>query len=139
MPLRYVVLKKEVPEATAVALANQLAEEKIRGISFEQESIRVYPNDEMLCHVLGYTDHTGDGVEGVERTMNDFLHGHDGFRYTEHDRTGREMVPYRGAERPARNGCNVRLTIDWQTAEDRRDGARRGDETVPPGQRHRPS
>ena len=25
---------------------------------------------------------------------------------------GTEMVPYRGAERPARDGCNVRLTID---------------------------
>ncbi|MHA3773507.1 peptidoglycan D,D-transpeptidase FtsI family protein [Verrucomicrobiota bacterium sgz303538] len=112
LPSRYIVLKKEVPELVATAIGDQLAEAKLRGIFFEQESIRVYPNADMLCHVLGYIDHDNRGIEGIERVMDDYLHGHDGFRYTERDRTGKEIVPYRGQERPPRDGCNVSLTID---------------------------
>lgn len=112
VPSRYIVLKKEVPELVASAINEKLTEAKQRGIFFEQDSIRVYPNAEMLCHVLGFIDHENRGIEGVERVMNDYLRGHDGFRYTERDRTGKEIVPYRGQERPPRDGCNVRLTID---------------------------
>lgn len=112
IPAPYVVLKKEVPENVASDLAAALTEHKMRGIYFEQEATRVYPNDQMLCHVLGYVNGENVGVDGVERTMEQFLRGHDGFRYTERDRTGKEIVPYRGQERDARNGCNVRLTVD---------------------------
>ena len=84
----------------------------MRGISFEQEATRVYPNEQLLCHILGYVNGDNVGVDGIERTMDEFLRGHDGFRYTERDRTGKEIVPYRGQERDARNGCNVHLTID---------------------------
>jgi cell division protein FtsI (penicillin-binding protein 3)/stage V sporulation protein D (sporulation-specific penicillin-binding protein) len=44
--------------------------------------------------------------------MEQYLHGSDGFRFIERDRTGREIVPYRGQERDARDGCDVQLTID---------------------------
>ncbi len=112
VPVPYIVLKKEVPESVATDLVATLAERKMRGIFFEQESTRVYPNGQMLCHILGYVNGENVGVEGIERTMEQFLRGHDGFRYTERDRTGKEIVPYRGQEKDARNGCNVRLTID---------------------------
>ena len=109
---RYVVIKKGVPESTANDLANVMRRRSMRGIYFEQDSSRVYPNGSMLCHVLGFVDHTHLGVDGIEKAMNQYLSGHDGFRFTEHDRTGKEIVPYRGQERPARAGCTVRLTID---------------------------
>jgi cell division protein FtsI (penicillin-binding protein 3)/stage V sporulation protein D (sporulation-specific penicillin-binding protein) len=72
----------------------------------------MYPNGEMLSHVLGFVNHEHKGVQGIESVMDDYLRGHNGFRFIEHDRTGREIVPYRGQERPPRNGCNVRLTVD---------------------------
>lgn len=108
----YVVLKKHVPESAANDLANQLRRRSLRGIYFEQDSSRIYPNGPMLCHVLGFMDHTHRGVAGVEKAMDDYLRGYDGFRYTERDRTGREIVLYRGQERPPRPGSIVRLTID---------------------------
>ena len=111
-PSPYIVIKKEVPESVIADLVERLAERKMRGVFFEQGSTRVYPNGKMLCHVLGYVNGEDAGVEGVERTMEQFLRGHDGFRYIERDRTGKEIVPYRGQEKDARNGCNVRLTID---------------------------
>jgi cell division protein FtsI (penicillin-binding protein 3)/stage V sporulation protein D (sporulation-specific penicillin-binding protein) len=112
LPAPYIVLKKEVPENIAMGLAETLAQRKMRGIFFEEETTRVYPNDHMLCHILGYTNSEGLGMDGIERTMEKYLRGHDGYRYTERDRTGREIVPYRGQEKAPRNGFNVKLTID---------------------------
>ncbi|MEP6669607.1 MAG: penicillin-binding protein 2 [Chthoniobacter sp.] len=112
VPVPYIVLKKEVPDNVASELAAQLEKRRMRGVYFEPGSTRVYPNEQMLCHILGYVNGANVGVDGVERTMEDFLRGHDGFRYSERDRTGREIVPYRGQEKEARNGNNVRLCID---------------------------
>jgi cell division protein FtsI/penicillin-binding protein 2 len=112
VPVRYTVLKKELSELVAAELAVQLSENKIRAITFEQEAIRTYPNGDMASHVIGYVDHESKGMEGVERSMNEFLRARDGYRFSERDRTGRELVQYRGQERPARDGCNVQLTID---------------------------
>ena len=112
MPAPYVVLRKDVAENVVSDLKEELVRNKIRGIFFEQGATRVYPNDQMLCHILGYVNSENLGMEGIERSMEEFLRGHDGFRYTERDRTGKEIVPYRGQEREAHNGCNVRLTID---------------------------
>ena len=136
LPSPYIVLKKEVPESAIEEINKEIGERiaadeaarkaapkgakrpaqnaavKWRGIFSEQTAIRVYPNDQMLCHVIGYTDHTGAGVQGVESTMDGFLHGTEGYRYIERDRMGKEIVPYRGEESEAHDGSNVRLTID---------------------------
>ncbi len=118
-PCRYIVLKKDVPETTATGLAQLAVQAKASGlitnpeaIRFEQDFIRTYPNGQLLCHVLGFTNGQNMGMDGVERTMEQYLRGNDGFRFIERSRTGAEIVPYRGQERDARNGCNVRLTID---------------------------
>ena len=128
---KYVVLKKGITEAETAALTQRMDDyqaknkKPIRGIFFEPDTRRVYPNSETLCHVLGFigekrTTFAGVeetervGVEGVERTMDKWLRGYDGFRYIERDRTGKEIVPYRGQERPSRDGYNVKLTIDMQ-------------------------
>ncbi|MFZ4116663.1 MAG: peptidoglycan D,D-transpeptidase FtsI family protein, partial [Chthoniobacterales bacterium] len=75
-------------------------------------SERSYPNGKMLCHVLGFVDHTGHGIDGIERIFDQELSGHDGYRRIEHDRKGLEIVLYRGQEEPAVNGTNIYLTID---------------------------
>lgn len=111
---RYIVLKKDVPEANAAQIANAMTAAKQHGIFFEPDSIRRYPNNSLLSHVIGYTNGENNGVDGIERTMDESLRGRDGYRFVEHDREGRELVLYRGQERAARNGSNVRLTIDMQ-------------------------
>jgi cell division protein FtsI (penicillin-binding protein 3)/stage V sporulation protein D (sporulation-specific penicillin-binding protein) len=111
-PSPYIVIKHEVAEHVAEALQKEFAEKSQRGLVLEQESIRVYPNGGMLCHVVGFLNHEGVGQEGVERSMNDWLKGHDGFRYTERDRRGKELVAFRRLERPPRDGDTVRLTVD---------------------------
>jgi cell division protein FtsI/penicillin-binding protein 2 len=109
---RYIIIKKRISESVAADISARLQEHSLRGIYFEQDFTRIYPNGSMLCHVLGFLNHNHEGVQGIERVMDDYLRGHDGFRFTERDRTGKEIVPYRGQERPPRNGFNVQLTID---------------------------
>lgn len=112
VPCRYIVLKKDVPELVAQNIADTLAAAKQRGIFFEQDFRRIYPNGRMLSHVVGYANSENVGVAGIEQSMDQYLHGEDGYRYFEHDRTGKELVLYRGQERAPRHGQSVRLTID---------------------------
>lgn len=109
---RYIVLKRQVPQATAVALREKLRTQNLRGVYFERDSTRIYPNGSMLCHVLGFTDFDHKGIQGVEASMEEYLHGQDGYRYVEHNRAGQEMVLYRGQERAPRDGYGIRLTVD---------------------------
>jgi len=109
---RYIVLKREVAKANADSLRQKLRVENLRGIYFEQDATRLYPNGGMLCHVIGFTDFDHKGIQGVEGSLDEYLHGQDGYRYIEHNRAGQEIVLYRGQERAPRNGYQVHLTVD---------------------------
>lgn len=109
---RYIVLKREVPVATAMALREKLRAANLRGIYFEKDTTRIYPNGPMLCHVIGFTDFEHHGIQGVESSMEEYLHGQDGYRFIEHNRAGSEIVLYRGQERAPRDGYRVHLTVD---------------------------
>jgi cell division protein FtsI/penicillin-binding protein 2 len=109
---KYIVLKREVSEEAANQLKEALRIANLGGIFFEQDFVRTYPNGPLLSQVIGFVDHDHKGALGIERTMQDFLQGANGFRYTEQDRTGKELVPYRGLESAAKDGCDVALTID---------------------------
>src|ERR1700730_7823040 len=109
---RYIVIKREVPKALAAALREKLRARNLRGIYFEHDATRIYPNGSMLCHVIGFTDFDHRGIQGVEASMEEYLHGQDGYRYIEHNCAGQEIVLYRGQERAPRNGYQVHLTVD---------------------------
>ena len=109
---RYIVIKREVSEHTTKALREKLRAGNLRGIYFEHDATRIYPNGSMLCHVIGFTDFDHHGIQGVEASMEQYLHGQDGYRFIEHNRAGEEIVPYRGQERVPRDGYEVHLTVD---------------------------
>ena len=108
----YIVMKHAVEASVVESLKQELADAKLRCVLYERSPKRSYPNESMLAHVIGYLDHEGRGIQGVEMMMEPYLRGEDGFVYTERDRTGREIVAYRGLERPARDGMTVQLTVD---------------------------
>jgi cell division protein FtsI/penicillin-binding protein 2 len=102
-------------------LAYRVARQK--GVFAENFPIRVYPNQTLAAHILGYAQ-TQDaevnstviseivGTDGIEKTMDDRLSGVAGWRSTETDRKGRELVSLRNQDLGARDGLNVVLTID---------------------------
>ncbi|HLP77676.1 MAG TPA: penicillin-binding protein 2 [Candidatus Paceibacterota bacterium] len=89
----------------------------------EEYPIRVYPNQNLAAHVLGFAT-TGEkkidehlineiqGRDGIELTLNSKLNGVAGWRRTETDRRGREVVSLREQDVEPREGLNVVLTID---------------------------
>ena len=118
-----VVLKREVPQATTRALREQLCAQKdpitkktvreeFRGIIFRHDTKRTYPNGAMLCHVIGFTDFDHEGIQGVEKSMNDYLRPQDGYKIIERSAAGQEIVFYRGQERAPRDGDRIQLTVD---------------------------
>jgi cell division protein FtsI (penicillin-binding protein 3) len=107
-PGKYVRLKQRVQDATVKAVK----ELGIRGLSFEDAFVRVYPNGSLLAHVLGWTNSEQQGMAGIELTMNQYLAGVPGRRVIETDRLGRENVAVRREEVAVRHGDHVVLTID---------------------------
>ncbi len=87
------------------------------------EQLRSYPNSNLCAHVLGYVgtatnDYNGKiinvtvGAAGMERALNSKLEGVRGWRVTETDKRGREVVWLRDQDVEPHDGCNVVLTID---------------------------
>jgi len=115
---KYKVLVAELAEEKFLKLGKAMQDHSLRGLYFHPNSVRTYPNGRMLSHVLGFlarkdpNDEHLVGVEGIERQFETALRGEDGFRHIERDRTGREIVIYRGQEQPAKDGQTVQLTID---------------------------
>ena len=108
----YLIIRSGVSEMDASAMMRALEKAKLQGLYLQAGAERVYPNGKMLSHVLGFVDHTGHGIDGIERILDKELSGHDGYRHIEHDRKGLEIVLYRGQEEPAEDGTNIYLSID---------------------------
>src|SRR6266446_1190393 len=141
---RHVVLKNRVPLETWQRLQAAMAnlsfgfdERKLsrtergfyrelrqKALFGEDIELRVYPNQKLAAHVLGYVgtrderDADGRGLteiagrDGIELTFDAKLKGVRGWRETETDNQAREVVPMREQNVEARDGLNVVLTID---------------------------
>ena len=68
--------------------ANYIKDLKIKGIFFENEARRFYPQVEKMAHLIGYTDIDGNGIEGIEKSFNALLVGKDGSRLVRKDKRG---------------------------------------------------
>jgi cell division protein FtsI/penicillin-binding protein 2 len=84
----------------------------VKGVYGVQRSVRVYPFASDCAHITGFANGDGEAVCGVERHMDFYLRGQDGFVASEKDGRGRELVQYRTQNIPAKDGCDVTLTID---------------------------
>ncbi len=87
------------------------------------DQLRVYPNQSLAAHVLGYVgmderEINGSrviqttGMDGIEKAFNTNLAGVCGWRVTETDRRRQELVALRDQNVEPRDGLNVVLTID---------------------------
>jgi cell division protein FtsI/penicillin-binding protein 2 len=87
------------------------------------DQLRVYPNQALAAHVLGFVGMeegvaNGNrvletlGKDGIERSFNAKLAGVRGWRITETDHQRRELVALREQDVEPHDGLNVVLTID---------------------------
>jgi cell division protein FtsI/penicillin-binding protein 2 len=85
---------------------------KLKGIFFEDQFVRSYPNGPLASHVIGFVNSEHKGVQGIEASMDDYLEGQAGYEVIEHDRKGHEIRALRNEELGPRDGFNVVLTVD---------------------------
>lgn len=108
----YVILKHKVSEETTLRLQAILKQRRLRGVIFEDDQVRVYPNGSLMSHVLGFVNSEQRGMSGVELVMQNDLQGQDGWRRIECDSRGMEIMVYRSEDFSSRQGYTVVLTLD---------------------------
>ncbi len=92
--------------------ANDIKRLSIKGIGFIKEPKRVYPNDTLASHVLGFVGLDDEGLEGIELLYDGYLTGTVGWIYSIRDAKKREVHGYEYREIPPADGNDVVLTID---------------------------
>ena len=78
MTRRYEQIGKSVSEETAREVRNYIADTGIRGIHLEPGTRRYYPFGSLAAQVIGFTDASNQGVEGVELAWDSKLRGDRG-------------------------------------------------------------
>jgi len=84
---------------------------KLDSIIIEPRDRRIYPNNYLAAHVLGYTDDEGHGLAGMEKQMDAVLRGVPGQRQVERDAHRNEIALYDSRDTPAVDGNDVTVTI----------------------------
>lgn len=107
-----VVLKTKIREDDARRIENELQERSIQGFSFERSQRRDYPMPTMAPHLIGINDSEGNGVSGLEKSMQDILAGRDGERELKRDENGIVNLTEAAKVTPAKMGKHVKITLD---------------------------
>ena len=109
---RYKQVGSRIPEQTASQIRGYIQEHGISGIHLEPTSVRVYPQGTLAAQVIGFTNASNDGTEGIEASYNSFLAGSAG-----------KVIPTKGNNemdmpfsfenfQASQKGADVILTLD---------------------------
>ena len=109
---RYMQIGWSVDEDTAGKVRSYINENGISGIHLEPATKRVYPNETLAAQVIGFTNASGDGSEGVEAAYNSFLTGEAGRVITSKGNNEIDMPYSYEKYLESLGGADVILTID---------------------------
>ena len=92
-------------------IADRIRNLNLRGVYFQKESKRFYPNRELAAQVLGYVGMDDEGLSGIEREYDEKLRGKPGQMLISVD--ARKQW-FGSVEKQPEPGQNVVLTLDQQ-------------------------
>ncbi|HTV08791.1 MAG TPA: penicillin-binding protein [Candidatus Aquilonibacter sp.] len=98
------VARKVTPD-----IADRVRELNLKGIYFQKEFKRFYPDGDLGAHVLGYVGTDDNGLGGLEREFDEELHGVPGHKLTAVDAKRHVMGSQESDPLP---GENLELSID---------------------------
>jgi cell division protein FtsI (penicillin-binding protein 3) len=98
------VARKVTPD-----VADRVRELNLKGIYFQKEFKRFYPDADLAAHVLGYVGTDDNGLGGLEREFDEELHGVPGHKLTAVDAKRHVMGSEESDPLP---GENLVLSID---------------------------
>ncbi|MBQ7415888.1 MAG: PASTA domain-containing protein [Oscillospiraceae bacterium] len=112
MKMRYKQLKAAVEPDTAAKIRQYINEKQISGIHLEPGSKRFYPYSTLAAQIIGFTNASGTGSEGIEASYNRYLEGTPGKVITTKGNNEMDM-PFSYENYVASvPGCDVILTLD---------------------------
>ena len=111
---RYVVLKNAMDPALSLKVKELLDSDPktFKGIGFEEQTYRHYPEKTLAANVIGYKNQEG-GQYGLERYFDDVLSGTNGVFKAKLDGLGQSLtVGDDTVITPAEDGADIYLSID---------------------------
>lgn len=109
---RYEWIKKKVDKDVGDKVREWRQKNKYDGISIDEDTKRYYPYRNLAAHVIGFTNVDNDGIDGVEKVMEQYLKGVPGKVLSEVDGSGMELSMGEEKYIQAQDGYDVVLTID---------------------------
>ena len=98
------IARRVTPQVAAAVKALNM-----KGVYFQKEFQRFYPDNEIAAQVLGYVGVDDNGLGGLEEKFDGDLHGQPGLMYTAMDARRKVLG---STEREPEPGRNLELTID---------------------------
>ncbi|OPX46243.1 stage V sporulation protein D [Ruminiclostridium hungatei] len=109
---QYELIKKKVDKEVGSRVRQWKKDNEIGGIFIDEDTKRFYPNGNIAAHVIGFTNIDNDGIDGVEKMMEQYLKGIPGKILSEVDASGMELTMGEEKYIQPQDGNNVILTID---------------------------
>jgi len=117
----YVYNRLTATVSSEVTIAKQVPKNKVSalltggydGVYYSRDNTRIYPYNELLSTVMGFTSSDGKGQSGLELYYDKYLSGINGETLYETDIVGVEIDGGKASYTPATNGLNLKLTIDY--------------------------
>ncbi len=110
--MRYKQIAARVDEETAAQVRSYINENDISGIHIEPSSQRYYPWGSLAAQLIGFTNDSNTGSEGIEAAYNSFLEGSAGSVITTKGNNEMDMPFSYENYIASREGCSVILTLD---------------------------
>jgi len=108
----FIWLKRTLEPAEYQRVADVISREKIRGLDFQEESRRVYPNDMLAAHILGFVGTDDKGLTGIEMAMDSTIRGQTHKQVLDTDSKGIPIFKSIFAFQKPKSGHSIYLTID---------------------------
>ena len=115
---KYAVVDRRLFGKPVELLQKKIRDKQLPGIRLEEDRIRIYPNNELAAHALGFVGESaaqpGDvvGLAGIEAWYDDLLRGQPGLVQKYVDALGRRIPIGKYSMQPAEHGATVTLAID---------------------------
>ena len=110
--MRYKQIAAKVDEETAAKVRSFINQYGISGIHLEPSSQRYYPYGTLASQVIGFTNASNTGSEGVEAAWNSYLEGSAGRVITTKGNNEMDMPFSYENYVASQSGCSVVLTLD---------------------------
>ena len=109
---RYKQIAARISEETAAVIRAYINENSISGIHLEPNSRRYYPYGTLAAQIIGFTNASNTGSEGVEAAYNSYLEGTAGKVITTKGNNEMDMPFSYEKYVESIPGCDVILTLD---------------------------